>query len=169
MLVLHENRQIPGVLFMRMSGKPTDEEIDIYIADQRRNVATYRGQKVVVVMELKEVWSSKHRKQIRDFEAEMEIARKTKPLGLAVVVPNGLIRGAFTAFFWIAAPSYPTKMVPRSADAWEWVSQILVSADLHPPTRADFERVATGPWPARHAVPGRGMIALESGANRSSV
>jgi hypothetical protein len=126
-----------------------------------------RGLPTVVVMELEEVWSSTQRKRIRDFEAEMEEKRLTHSLGLAVVVPNSLIRGAFTAFFWISAPKYPTKMVPRAVDAWEWVSELLKAAGLRPPSRGEFERVAQGHWPARQAVPGRGMVSLEASANRA--
>jgi hypothetical protein len=141
-----------------MSGKPTDDELETYIADERTRVAGHRGTKTVIVMELEEVWSSKHRKRISDFEAEMEQKRLTHSLGLAVVVPNSLIRGAFTAFFWISAPKYPTKMVPRAVDAYDWVSRLLQENGLPAPERTNFERVAQGHWSARRSVPGKGML-----------
>lgn len=169
MLVLHENRELPSVAFMRMSGKPTDEEIEIYLIEERARARTVRNLRTVIVMELDEVWSSTQRKRVRDFEAEMEAQGMNQTLGLAVAVPNSLIRGAFTAFFWISAPQYPTKMVPRSVDAWPWVSERLRGAGLSAPSRADFERVATSVWTARQAIPGRGMVLLNPGAGRRAI
>ena len=158
MFILQESRDLPHVTFLRLLGKPTDDELETYIEEQRVQLAKGPLPKVAMVMELKEVWTSRQRRMMRDFELEMQQKAGGQNVGMALVVPNSLIRGAFTAYFWLAPPDYPTKMVPSAVEASDWIRERLEEAGLPASSDPEFRRVATSYWPARRAVPGRGLI-----------
>jgi len=160
MLIVQANRDLPGISFLRLLGKPTDDELQVYMAAESARFERERDQRIVIVFELREVWTSTQRKMMRDWELEHVGKATHNALGMAMVVPNSVIRGAFTAYFWIAPPSYPTKMVASSVDAYDWVSERLQEAGLLSPTRDAFVRVATGRWAATQAVPGQGMVPI---------
>lgn len=143
---------------MRLLGKPTDDELREYIAYEQAKVDREPNARMVLVLELKEVWSSTQRKMMRDFELENTSRAPGRALGMAMVVASSVIRGAFTAYFWIAPPSYPTKMVATGVDGYDWIVERLQESGMLTPTRDAFVRVATGRWPAMQAVPGRGMV-----------
>jgi|GEM_PF-3533685 len=162
MFIVQENRALPGVAFVRLLGQPTDDEVRVYIAAENARLERERNVRMVLVLELKEVWTSMQRRMMRDFELE-NIKKAAHPgLGMVMVVPNSLIRGAFTAYYWLAPPSYPTKMVAAAADAYDWITERLDSVDLPKPTREKFLEAAQSHWNAMQVVPGRGMIPLSA-------
>ena len=160
MLILQENRELSGISFIRLLGKPTDDELRVYIAAETARFQRDRHLRMVIVFELKEVWSSTQRKMMRDWELEHVAKASHNALGMAMVVPNSVIRGAFTAYFWIAPPSYPTKMVATAIDGYDWVAERLQEAGLHAPSRDAYVRAATARWAATQAVPGKGMVPI---------
>lgn len=160
MLIVQENRDLPGINFIRVLGKPTDEELKVYIASETARFERDRHQRMVIVFELKEVWTSTQRKMMRDWELEHVAKASHNALGMAMVVPNSVIRGAFTAYFWIAPPSYPTKMVATAHDAFDWVTERLQEAGMPTPSRDAYVRSATARWAATQAVPGKGMVSI---------
>src|SRR5690606_8759665 len=163
MLIAQENRELPGVRFLRLLGKPTDDELKLYIATETARMEREPHGPMVIVLELKDVWSSAQRKMMRDWELEQVAKARYDALGMAMVVPSSVIRGAFTAYFWIAPPSYPTKMVATAVDAYEWVCERLEEAGLPAPNRDAYVSAATAYWPATQSVPGTGMVPLSEG------
>lgn len=149
MFVVRENFKISGVRFLELAGKPTDGEIQRYLDDERKRVARPAPSSAVTVLQITEVWTSTQRKMMRDFEAEVSARTKDQQLGLAIVVPNAVIRGAFTAYFWLAAPTYPTKMVPSAEAAYSFVFERLQEAGLSAPSENEYRVAAQGEWPAR--------------------
>jgi hypothetical protein len=161
MLVIRENHEVPGVRFVEFAGKPTDEELTVYIEDERARAQSPAQTSRVMVLRLTEMWTSTQRKRMSDFEREMTAGTKHKQLGLAMVATNSLIRGAFTAYFWLAAPAYPTKMVSSAEDAFDFVVERLQAEGLPIPTAEEFRRAATSEWKGRVARPGRGFVPLD--------
>jgi hypothetical protein len=158
MLVVEESRALPHVVFLRFVGKPSDDEVKVYLDNERDRYKRDRPMPSVAVLELLEVWTSSQRKMVKDFQDDTVDVRREMELGLAMVVPNAIIRGAFTAYHWLAPPSYPTAMVPRAVDAHDSISKWLKDAGRPVPDRASFVREALQTWPGKQAVPGRGMV-----------
>jgi hypothetical protein len=162
MFIVQENRALPGVAFLRLLGQPTDDEVRVYIAAENARLERERHVRLVLVLELKEVWTSIQRRMMRDFELENMKKAPQPALGMVMVVPNSLIRGAFTAYYWLAPPSYPTKMVATALDGYDWIVERLEAVGLPKPTREKYAEAAQGHWTAAQAVPGRGMVPLTS-------
>lgn len=160
MFIMRLNEDIEGVRFIELAGQPTDEELEAYLAFEAARIETSEAGGVVVVIQLEHVWTATQRKRMRSFELEYATKSRTKQLGLAMVVPNGLIRGAMTAYYWIAPPEYPTTTVPNAAAAYPFVLECLRDAQLPVPAEAEFERVATAQWPSCVVQPGAGMLPL---------
>lgn len=162
MFIVQENRALPGIAFVRLLGQPTDDEVRVYIAAENARLERERHLRAVLVLELKEVWTSIQRRMMRDFELENTKKAPHAALGMVMVVSNSLIRGAFTAYYWLAPPSYPTKMVATALDAYDWIAERLDSVPLPKPTREKYVEAAQADWTATQAVPGRGMIPLSA-------
>ncbi len=160
MFIVRTNREIPGVNFLSFEGKPTDEELEAYLQSEATRLGTERPSPVVTVLSLGSVWTSTQRKRMREFEAEVQDKTSGTQLGLAMVVPNSLVRGAFTAYLWLARPTYPTAMVATPAEAHSFVVERLRTVSLPIPDAAEFRRVAESVWSGRVARPGQGMVPL---------
>lgn len=146
MLSVKQNIEIPGVRFLELTGKPTDADIETYAEYELKRIDSDPHDERVLVLALTEVWSSTQRKRMKEIETEMMRRLKGRNLGMAMVVPNALIRGTFTAYFWISPPAYPTSAVPSPAAAYDFVAQRLRAVAMPIPRRDEFERIAQSDW-----------------------
>lgn len=173
MLTVKNNTEIPGVRFLELSGKPTDEDIETYAEYELKRIDSDPHDERVLILVLKEVWSSTQRKRMKDVEKELMRRLKGRNLGMAMVVPNSLLRGTFTAYFWISPPAYPTSAVPTAAAAYDFVVECLRAVDMPIPKKGDFVRVASSEWrtmlgpriiPALHRIKAKGSSTKDSTA-----
>ena len=132
MLTVKHNIEIPGVRFLELIGKPTDADIEAYAEYELKRIDSDPHDERVLVLVLHEVWSSTQRKRMKDVEKEMMRRLKGRNLGMAMVVPNSLLRGTFTAYFWISPPAYPTRAVPTAAAALSPARSALAAAQSRP-------------------------------------
>lgn len=146
MLTVKHNIEIPGVRFLELVGKPTDEDIEAYAEYELKRIDSDPHDERVLVLVLHEVWSSTQRKRMKDVEKEMMRRLKGRNLGMAMVVPNSLLRGTFTAYFWISPPAYPTRAVPTAAAAYDFVVERLRAETKPTPGKDNFVRVARSEW-----------------------
>lgn len=161
MFMLRENAEIPGLRFLELSGRPTDEELETYFDTERERWAGKREPEVSI-LRLVDMWTATQRKSMKDFEDEMLGKMPFTPLGLVIVMPNRIARGAVTAYYWIATPAYPIKLVAHAKDAYDWAVERLQSAGRDVPTRDAFDAVANAEWPARVARPGVGFVPYDA-------
>lgn len=159
MLVLREHDRIAGLRFLELSGKPTDEELEVYFDYERTRIAN-GAQPGVTVLRLTDVWTATQRKSMKDLEDETLGKMKHVPLGVAMVLPNRLARGAITAYYWIMVPPYPVKTVAQATDAYDFAAERLREGGFDVPSQATFAEIAGAPWPARKARPGEGFVPL---------
>jgi len=162
MFIIRTNSEIRGVRFVALEGKPTDEELEEYLQAEIQRVPRETQFDGVTVLALGHAWTSTQRKRMREFEQEVAAKTDLPQLGLAMVVPNSLIRGAFTAYFWIAPAAYPTTMVATPADAYTFICERLRAAALPVPDAQRFKAVALSQWSARVARPGEGLVPLDA-------
>ena len=154
--VLRQNEDLPGVRFLQLAGKPTDDELRAYIAFERRRIQRTHLPSVIV-LSITEVWSSRQRRMMRDFELESVALKRHAHLGMAIVIPNAAIRGAFTAYYWLAPPDYPMKMIASTSDAYPFVATLLRARGVAAPDEDDFCEVAGSRWDSCIVEPGKGL------------
>ena len=162
MFIMRLNEEIERVRFLELSGKPTDEELEAYLAFEAGRVGSSASQDAVLILRLTDVWTATQRKRMRDFELEYAAKTTARQLGMAMVVPNALIRGAFTAYFWLAPAAYPTAAVPHAAAAYPFVTTCLQQAGLPVPAREEFELIANSEWRGQVVQPDGGLLPLAS-------
>lgn len=158
MFLLRESEKVVGVRFVRFEGKPSDEELATYLDYERALLSRRIGETRILVVGVGEAWTSEQRRKMRDFETEAIARTGRTPPGMVMVVKNSLIRGAITAYYWLAPATYPVKMVEKAEDACDWVLERLSQCRAPAPTREAFLREARMPWPARRAIPGVGLV-----------
>jgi len=160
MFVVRENKRIPGIHFIQFSGKPTDEELQVYLDSERERLSAGRGERNVTVLHLTEAWTAIQRKNMQELEKEVIARSWPMQLALAMVIPNRLVRGGITAYFWIAPAPYATKMVAAATDAYDFVASQLEEAGRAVPSRERYVAEAEAEWSGRVATPGVGWVPL---------
>ena len=69
------------------------------------------------------VMPATQRKMFGDWLKEAEPATRRYTAGMAIIVDNGLIRGALTAVLWVVEPACPTKAVATWAEGAEFLEE----------------------------------------------
>ena len=158
MFIVRKHVDLQGVVFVQFDGKPTDEELEVYLAAERQRLnSPEETQPAVTVLHLTDSWTAVQRKRMKDFEVEHATKTAVAQLALAMIVPNALVRGGLTAYFWLAPADYPTKMVAGLSEAYEFVASQLKEAGLPVPGHSEYLRHAKCEWEARVARPGVGL------------
>lgn len=155
MLIYREENSVEGVRFCRFEGKPTDAELEVHLDFERARLKEEPGTPRVLVVELRDAWTSAQRRRMRDFEENTFIETNVSALGMAMVVPNAVIRGAFAAYFWLSPPRYPTTAVASASEAYDFVTGCLSAVGAPLPGRERFVNAAKRVWKGRIVRGGR--------------
>ncbi len=137
-------------------------EQDVYLDWERKRRQHQTSERTALVLELREVWTAKQRRRMKEFELESTLVTEAQLLGMAMVVPNAIVRGAITANLWLASPPHPTPTVASPSLAYDSVSKWLAVTGLPAPDTMTFAREASTRWPRRSAEPGQGMVMADS-------
>jgi len=149
MFVVRENLELEGVRFLELSGKPTDFELTRYMGEERQRLDNTKLTPTVTILHVTDMWTQAQRTRMRQFEQEVSDKTQVEQIGMALIVTNRVIRGVFIAYYWLAGPKYPIRMLAAPEDAFDFVAERLSSQGLPVPEREEFLRCACDAWPAR--------------------
>lgn len=121
----------------------SDAEIEEFFGEQRAMLA--RGERYVEMAQTDGVHMipPSQRRRMADFLRETDPLATQLCAGLAVVIPNAILRGGMTAIFWIFRPSYPIKAVASVAEGAAYLLEVAEASGL-PLSRAAREFLSTG-------------------------
>lgn len=68
------------------------------------------------------------RRIVAEHEANVRPIAERRCVGLAVVIPNAIVRGFFTAVTWVSPLSYPHKIFEKRSSAIAWARGQLAAA-----------------------------------------
>ncbi len=127
--VLIDDSQWPLVLITWPEHPVTDEDVDVFVAERRKQVP--RGKHVT--LHLTEGGSglrSRQRRRMAEYLREDAELVRGRLLASALVARNPVIRGMITALSWLTSPPFTQRVFADRASAEAWLSEVLVEAGV---------------------------------------
>ncbi|MCA9537138.1 MAG: hypothetical protein KC593_25825 [Myxococcales bacterium] len=113
----------PLVVVTIPSQRVDDADVRAFIQGQRDMLARRSPHLLLCDARSGHVMPATQRKLFGDWLKEAEQATRKYTAGMAIVVDNGLIRGALTAVLWVVEPACPTKAVGTLDEGIAWLAE----------------------------------------------
>lgn len=125
------------LVLITMPSETTDRDVD-FLQSAYEHVFAAPTQHALVVdtSGITKVPGAAMRRRMKDFEDSRRAIIARQNIGSAIVLPSGVLRGAYTALRWISPQPSPNRAFSNLQDAVRWCIQEIERNALHAPEAA---------------------------------